>query len=39
MNNVIVWLLGNFLSAKIFIRQINKLTLQNQIKICTYEND
>ena len=32
MNNVIVWGLGNFLSAKIFIRQINKLTLQKVIR-------
>jgi len=32
MNIVIVWCLGNFLLAKIFIGQINKLTLQKVIK-------
>ena len=32
MNNVIVWRLGNFLLAKIFIGRIYKLTLQKVIK-------
>ena len=32
MNIVIVWCLGNFLSAKIFIGQIKNLTLQKVIK-------
>ena len=32
MNNVIVWYLGNFLLAKIFIGQIYNLTLQKVIK-------